>query len=334
MAHDGTGTGWDLTAPADTDVARNGPREIRDLRKGVDLRMQKEHDPAGPNTSGFTHRPGSARAYYQPTPSPTKTPDGSTTLSSKDQGRLWIDPTTKVLHFWNGSLWQPVSIAAGVVLTTDMVNTASIQNGAVTTTKIAPGAVTADRLAPNAVTAAAILAGSITGDKLANGSIPTTKLAPGLQGAPPAAYLAEEKAAGVAPTLPGGFSANNWFTRPLTLKSNRQNVLQAVYPSGQFQLGPGYYRLRGGACGHDCNKFKVAIYNATDAQTMLVGTVANSNSGDDTNSWSSLDGEIQITRATVLGLIQLVTNASGTAWGQPVGFETERYAYLTIEKVP
>lgn len=68
-------------------------------------------------------------------------------------------------------MWPPAPVPA------DYVNTASIQNGAVTTPKLANDAVDATKLANNAVDTAAIQNVAVTTGKIANGAVTTTQLA-------------------------------------------------------------------------------------------------------------------------------------------------------------
>jgi hypothetical protein len=111
VAHDGTGAGWDETAPADTDAASNGAKEIRDLRIGIAARFAKEHvDPAAASVGG-EHAAGSAKAYYGGA-APTKRPDGTTNLSSGDAGRIWVSGTT--ISVYSGSAWGAVGSSNAV----------------------------------------------------------------------------------------------------------------------------------------------------------------------------------------------------------------------------
>ncbi len=104
MAHDGTGQGWNEEAPANSEPAfPNGAIEIRDIRKGVNIRMSKEHVAMGADSAGGQHKPGSAVAYRQ-TLAPTQAPNG-TPLGAADIGRLWVDDDMQ-LHQWSGSAWQ------------------------------------------------------------------------------------------------------------------------------------------------------------------------------------------------------------------------------------
>ena len=96
MPHPGTGIKWDEELPRDDDPRHYGDDEIRDLRKGINLRVQKEHEilagASSTEAEGGEHKKGSAKAYYTST-APTKRPDTSTPFTSDDEGRLWVDTT-------------------------------------------------------------------------------------------------------------------------------------------------------------------------------------------------------------------------------------------------
>jgi hypothetical protein len=103
--HDGTGVGWDETSPKNTDAAfPYGAQEIRDLRKGVRIRSDKEHVAAGVASAGGEHKEGSAKGYYEAA-APTNRPDGTTALVTADAGRLWIDSADNLLNIYSGSAW-------------------------------------------------------------------------------------------------------------------------------------------------------------------------------------------------------------------------------------
>lgn len=95
---------WDESAPIITNARRLGAQEIRFLRAAVGARLLKEHIQFDDSTVGGEHKEGSAKIYYQAS-APTLRPDGSTSLDSTDEGRLWLDSDTLYLYHWNGSAW-------------------------------------------------------------------------------------------------------------------------------------------------------------------------------------------------------------------------------------
>jgi hypothetical protein len=90
MANTFDGTGWDESSPTPAGYIREGDDEIRDLRKGVGLRLAKEHTTPAISSVGGEHRQGSAVSYVVATSGslPTKRPDGVTTFTVDDEGRL------------------------------------------------------------------------------------------------------------------------------------------------------------------------------------------------------------------------------------------------------
>lgn len=98
---------WDEASPAITDPRREGALEITSLREAVRQRMSKEHVTLAGASVGGEHKEGSAKIYYQAT-APTLRPDGVTSLSSDDEGRLWIDSDDLVMYIWDGNSWEEV----------------------------------------------------------------------------------------------------------------------------------------------------------------------------------------------------------------------------------
>ena len=107
MPSSGDGTGWDETLPLDAGLISDTGVEIRDLRKGLSLRLKKEHNPFATSSAGGEHRQGSAVAFFQ-TSFPSKRPyydSSGPALDSADEGRLMVYETDSNLWFWNGSGW-------------------------------------------------------------------------------------------------------------------------------------------------------------------------------------------------------------------------------------
>ncbi len=96
-----TGQGWDEDSPSvsgSNGIRGNAGFEIRDLRIGVRIRLEKEHEDIATSGGGGEHRKGSAKAYADDYSAgwPTTRPDG-TALDGDDDGRIAID--TKSLPF-------------------------------------------------------------------------------------------------------------------------------------------------------------------------------------------------------------------------------------------
>lgn len=112
----GDGTAWDETSPASSDLISQGDDEIRDLRKGTRIRLAKEHDTPATSSAGGEHKAGSAKIYIQSS-APTTRPDGSTALTSADDGRIWFDADTssRVAYVYDDSStesnnWTPLGM--------------------------------------------------------------------------------------------------------------------------------------------------------------------------------------------------------------------------------
>jgi hypothetical protein len=102
-----TANSWDEASPAITDPRREGAVEITSLRKAVRLRLDKEHAATLTGGVGGEHKEGSAKVYFEAS-APTMRPDGTTSLSSDDAGRLWLDSDTLVLYCWDGNSWEEI----------------------------------------------------------------------------------------------------------------------------------------------------------------------------------------------------------------------------------
>jgi len=83
------GTVWIVTSPNNEALVGNTYKEIYDLRKGVALRIDREHVDLATSSVGGEHVQGSARAWFQDA-APSLQPDG-TALAAGDLGMLWFD---------------------------------------------------------------------------------------------------------------------------------------------------------------------------------------------------------------------------------------------------
>lgn len=83
------GTAWDITSPDIDQLIGNHYKEMFDLRKGIAIRMNKEHETLATASAGGVHKQGSARAFFQDA-APTTQVDG-TAWDSGDTGSLWFD---------------------------------------------------------------------------------------------------------------------------------------------------------------------------------------------------------------------------------------------------
>ncbi|MHA2068231.1 MAG: hypothetical protein ACXABY_28045, partial [Candidatus Thorarchaeota archaeon] len=98
------------TKPAGSRSPKYGDDDIREHKEGVRERIAKEHimtTGTGTNTLHGWHAEGAARGYFQSGTGPTTRPDGATSLSASDDGRIWFDEGEDYTpHVWDGSAWQ------------------------------------------------------------------------------------------------------------------------------------------------------------------------------------------------------------------------------------
>lgn len=92
------GTTWDITAPDIDQAIGNHYKELFDLRKGIAIRMNKEHVDLAGSSVGGEHVEGSAIAFFEATGSPPGLQPDGTALAASDNGRLWHDSTTNILY--------------------------------------------------------------------------------------------------------------------------------------------------------------------------------------------------------------------------------------------
>lgn len=88
--------------PEGGDSPSYGDDEIRLLKSAIRERFEKEHTmdlTTGTSGSDGWHKNGVAKVYYQAT-APTTRPDGTTALTSADNGRLWIRSTDYRVNFY------------------------------------------------------------------------------------------------------------------------------------------------------------------------------------------------------------------------------------------
>lgn len=169
MANDGTGTGWSETSPANTESVSDGAQEIRDLRKGLRIRLEKEHEDMGATSAGGEHLAGSAKAYYQ-SAAPTQRPDTATptTLDGDDNGRLFVDSDdNKIYCYVHGTGF--VQCVGDVPNGT--IDTAQLAADAVDGTKIADDAVNSEHIADGAIDLAHMSVDSVDSAQYVDASI-------------------------------------------------------------------------------------------------------------------------------------------------------------------
>ena len=111
------GTVWVVTSPNDEALVGNTYKEIYDLRKGVALRMNYEHETLATSSAGGTHKQGSAVAFFQDA---EEAKDGDDTFfaTATDAGHFWIDtnatPDNRLMFLLTADgagaeVWEPIA---------------------------------------------------------------------------------------------------------------------------------------------------------------------------------------------------------------------------------
>ncbi len=327
MPHDGTGTNWDTTDPADSDPLPYGATEIRDLRKGVELRLEREHEEMLDGGAGGEHLKGSAKAYFQGS-APTKRPDTVSDLGDADKGRIWCN--NGIWSVWGGddAGWIKCSIADSSQVGNKAITTEKLDDLAVTQEKIALGAVGGNQLEASAVQTANIAPQAVTGSKIANGTITPNKLSAGAGGTT-FAHLTYE----VSPGTNGGTaSAGTWDTRALVEKADPGGIVTVT--ASQFTLAAGTYFIRAEAQCYRVADNQLRIRNITDGSTPLVGMSGHAGTGDTSTHLATLMGIMTIAGTKTFALQHYVDTSTGaTDFGKPVSNDIEVYTNVEILKI-
>lgn len=113
-----TGLGWDESYPDIDDVYGQSFLEIRDLRKGMRIRLEKEHNTIGISGAGGEHKQGSAISYAGNYSAawPEHRPDGTTDLTAADTGRIALDTTSipnRFAIYTHGTGWVVIGELIG-----------------------------------------------------------------------------------------------------------------------------------------------------------------------------------------------------------------------------
>jgi len=108
--------------PAGSDSPSQGDDRIRELKQAVRERLIKEHEmdlSSGAAAADGWHAAGSAKVYVGST-APTTRPDGATTLTADDDGRLWLSSSDFQLRAYRHAAgttaderWEVISGSGG-----------------------------------------------------------------------------------------------------------------------------------------------------------------------------------------------------------------------------
>jgi len=160
-----TGAGWNTGAPNDEAIGGNAYLELQDLRKGIAIRMDKEHVACGSSSAGGEHIPGGCAVLYYDT---TTALDANVAASTFVHDGLLYDTT--LLQFFTMNAAEDTKVAIEI-------GTAGIADANVTTAKIADANITAAKMAADSVLTASIADANITTAKIADSNITTAKIA-------------------------------------------------------------------------------------------------------------------------------------------------------------
>lgn len=146
--------------------------------------------------------------------------------------------------------------------------------------------------------------------------------------------FADQKLVG---TNGGDAAAGVWQTRTLNVASGSSN-LDAQLSANQITLAPGLYEVYAEVPAFRVGNHQARIYNVTDAETALLGTVQFSNLSESTSSQTS---------STVRGVV-LVTGSNAKAFevqhycaeahvteglGRASGLDTEVFTLMRVQKL-
>jgi len=92
---------WDESSPAPSGLISEGDDEIRAVRAGTSQRLEKEHVVPSASNGGGEHLQGSAKVYIADDEAslPVLRPDGATSFTVEDEGRLAITLDTGLLYY-------------------------------------------------------------------------------------------------------------------------------------------------------------------------------------------------------------------------------------------
>ena len=330
MAHDGTGTGWDVTAPADSDAQSSGDDEIRDLRKGVAIRANKEHVDYAASSVGGQHVEGSAMAYYVATTAPTTQPGGDA-LSAADEGRIYVDSDdSNNTYVYTGSAWAKITGAAD-----GAIGTTQIADDAVDKDKIALD-VAGDGLGQNAngsleVNTAGGLETSSDNVQIADAGVTAEKLEPDAKTLHASVYDSK------ATTTDGGSSvASTWTKRDLTtiLVQHEDTGVGTggswlSLASSQITLAKGVYFVNIAVPGHDTGLHQALLYDTTGAADLLPGTSVQSDTTGPKTTLSLIVGMFTLSAQSVLE-IRHYTSVTKAANGFGIAADTGKAEIYTV----
>ncbi len=317
MAHDGTGTGWDETAPANADNVSVGAQELRDLRKGLRIRIEYEHENLTTSSAGGEHLPGSAKVYYDDSADAAALlrPDGVTSLvSTADDGRLLIEDGTGTrgigqLVYWAGDAWTDVQVAAENY-EAGSIDTVAITADAIDGTLIADDVIDSEHYVDGSIDEAHLSAGLKRGEQIILRHV-------------------------VADTTDGGASVTGaWRTRPLNEETVDEGA-DCTLAANQFTLPTGTYLIRAWSLMHKSGIHQCRLRNISDGatETGCVGTVARSTTSVNVANTSVIAGQFTIAAQKTFELQYNCSNSQASDGLGSAGSFGEEEVYAVVELI-
>jgi len=154
---------WNTTfenTPVSGDAVSVTPSQFTTFKGAVRERLIKEHVmnlASGLSSDDGWHVNGSAKLYYG-TSDPTTRPDGTTSLTSADYGRMYFNSTTKYLKVYDGGSWTtPIPPDGTSTATVNMLVKRDSTAGAAF-----GGTLTAETITATTITTGPLTTGAIT----------------------------------------------------------------------------------------------------------------------------------------------------------------------------
>lgn len=320
------GIGWNETSPTDAGLISETGAQIRDLRVGIRIRVEKEHELPAAESAGGEHKAGSARTFIVADQAslPTKKPDGVTVLDVDDKGRISITLDTMTIFVWNGTVWAPAKTSQSIIkLTCTFDESASNFVAGMICTQEISGAIGYFLSKTSTTVYLQIVSGTFNNVNLINGSVPT--------GLPPIAFpsastlynqpvVLSEDYLFIEETLTGTLSDAKWNTRFVAAsKIHDAGSNLTLVGNGLLRLTAGTYRFR-----IACPAYRVGLHRArlrkADGTVIREGTCAYASVAGDGQSDSTIIGRMVLATQTDLYVEHYVQfEFAGYGKGKPTG---------------
>ena len=340
MGHDGSGNAWTIADPKDSEVLSDGAQEIRDLRTGVGIRVDKEHVALAAGEVGGEHKEGSAVGYVQEA-APVKRPDGSTDFTTADDGRIWFD-SDSLLKYRSGNDWVPV-VASSIV--DNSITATKIPDGSILPVKLAAanlgkGIEIADEKLQVEIVEAVFAFDSEKLD-IKDGGVTAAHLA--IDVAPRPYVVITHEVAAIAYTTTTGAGAytpsNIWVQRVLNVEKVDTNNLVTLDSNnitftGDPSATGGKWIIRARVPGYSIGSHIARVVNTTGPEVLLEGSSAANGNAELTQTDSHIIGELDFSSTALPITIRIEHKGTGvnasSGLGKAVGHIAET-APLSME---